>query len=62
MYIDASTTADLTDIHALEQELSSDGLGGSALRRVVGLDVVYGLEGDSSAFDKLPVLAGAGAT
>jgi hypothetical protein len=58
MYTDASTTADLTGIRALEQELCSDGLGGSALRRVASLDAAYSPEGDHSAFDKLPVLAG----
>lgn len=59
MYTDVNDTDLLTDTRAFEQELCSEGIGGSALRRVVGLDVVYGLEGDTSALEHLPVLASA---
>jgi hypothetical protein len=60
MYTDASViVADATSIRSLEQELSSEGIGTSALRRAAGLEVFYGLEGDPSAFDKLPLLGAA---
>ena len=57
MYTDASgTVADATAIRSLEQELCSDGIGGSALRRAAGLEVAYGLDGDPSAFEHMPRL------
>ena len=60
MYTDASTiAADASSIRSLEEELSSGGVGTSALRRAAGLEVFYGLEGDPSAFDTLPILGAA---
>ena len=58
MHSDAHTLVGAIGTITLEQELRSAGVSISATRRMAGLDVAFGDEGDLEALESLPLVGG----